>query len=677
MRPGLKTLGFLLPAFVLASACAQVPVRAGTDDAGSAAFSLLQGDSIRSLDGQWRFHAGDDPHGADPLLNDSGWTLLRSDKPWTRQGVSTAGYAWYRFHLQGARAGTPLALMLPAIDDGYQLFADGVLVGSVRPTKAGEVARQTLPEIFDLPPTIQAEQRDLLLALRVWVDPFLLPAGAGPERGGAAIGDAGLLHKRLQASRDAQAMPLVGGFVGVCFDSLICLAMLAFVLLRKSERVYLWFAAALFCQAFLGGLTIADTVNRLPTLLVASVAECMITVALLTLLFFFAPLLRTRRGFLWKFCLVVALLPTLVTALWLWGKVPFLAPTVSEAFAIGCINLWLLFALLRRVLEGDSEARLLIAPILFLSGVHMVEPVLAVTWSLGLQHRLPTLANFGLRVGPFFLNVFALADLLFSSSLLVFLVRRFVLARAHEDRVATELQAARSVQQVLVPEVLPDTPGLAIGTAYHPAQEVGGDFFQILPLASGETLVVIGDVAGKGMPAALTVSLAVGTLRTLADYTNSPAEILAGLNRRLQDRGTGFTTCLVLRLGPAEAQDRRSLTLANAGHLAPFLNGRELPSEPSLPLGLDPDAVFIETTHPLEIADHLAVLTDGVPEAMHGRELFGFDRTAALSRASAAEIADAARGFGQADDITVLTVDLVPARTAAPAAKPLPTLQPA
>src|ERR1700750_1141031 len=104
-----------------------------------------------------------------------------------------------------------------------------------------------------------------------------------------------------------------------------------------------------------------------------------------------------------------------------------------------------------------------------------------------------------------------------------------------------EVKSAREVQQVLVPETVPTVPGFAIDSVYKPAAELGGDFFQVLALPNGGTLIVIGDVSGKGLKAAMTVSLIVGTLRTLTDYTQSPAEILRGLNRRLNGRvGGGF-----------------------------------------------------------------------------------------------------------------------------------------
>jgi serine phosphatase RsbU (regulator of sigma subunit) len=162
---------------------------------------------------------------------------------------------------------------------------------------------------------------------------------------------------------------------------------------------------------------------------------------------------------------------------------------------------------------------------------------------------------------------------------------------------------------------------------------------------------VLGDVAGKGLPAAMTVSMLVGALRSIIETTSSPAEILAGLNRRLVGRGSGFTTCLVMRLSPSG-----NTILANAGHPAPYRNGRELASPPALPLGLDPNAVFSEQSFQLVRGDRLTLLSDGLPEATNHRELFGFERTSALSCSPANAIAEAALRFGQADDITVISV---------------------
>jgi serine phosphatase RsbU (regulator of sigma subunit) len=199
--------------------------------------------------------------------------------------------------------------------------------------------------------------------------------------------------------------------------------------------------------------------------------------------------------------------------------------------------------------------------------------------------------------------------------------------------------------------------GLTVESAYFPAQEVGGDFFQVLPLADGAAFVVVGDVSGKGLKAAMTVSLIVGTLRTLAEYVASPAELLAGLNRRLHGRTAGFATCLALMI-----TREGEVTIANAGHPNPYLDGVEIETDSNLPLGITLDVEYTETRLHIDPAQSLTLVTDGVIEATAAatKELFGFERTQAMSRQAADAIAEAARAFGvgapQGDDITVLTV---------------------
>jgi serine phosphatase RsbU (regulator of sigma subunit) len=162
-------------------------------------------------------------------------------------------------------------------------------------------------------------------------------------------------------------------------------------------------------------------------------------------------------------------------------------------------------------------------------------------------------------------------------------------------------------------------------------------------------------VSGKGMPAAMTVSLLVGTFRTLADYTANSGEILAAMNRRMLVRSKdGFTTCLVLRADPDG-----TLTVANAGHLSPYCNGEELAIDGGLPPGIHAESTYEEARLELRSGAQITLLTDGVVEARSNTgELFGFARAQNLSSKSAEQIVAAARAFGQEDDITVVTLAL-------------------
>jgi serine phosphatase RsbU (regulator of sigma subunit) len=166
---------------------------------------------------------------------------------------------------------------------------------------------------------------------------------------------------------------------------------------------------------------------------------------------------------------------------------------------------------------------------------------------------------------------------------------------------------------------------------------------------------VLGDVSGKGLRAAMAVSLIVGALRTLAETTSRPAEILAGLSRRLHGRlQGGFSTCVALRLDPYGA-----CTLASAGHPAPYFNDKEIDLPGALPLGIDPAIAYEEATVHFNPGDRCALYTDGLLEARApSGEIFSFERLQTLfaSGADAAQASEAAVAFGQDDDITVVTL---------------------
>jgi serine phosphatase RsbU (regulator of sigma subunit) len=233
--------------------------------------------------------------------------------------------------------------------------------------------------------------------------------------------------------------------------------------------------------------------------------------------------------------------------------------------------------------------------------------------------------------------------------------KRHVKLQLEKASLDSEMAAAREIQRVMVPEDVPPVAGYAIESVYRPAAEVGGDFFQMIPLNSGRTLVVIGDVSGKGLRAAMIVSMIVGILCAESEHTEEPSEILTELNRRLCGRTHGgFATCLVVRLEPGPG-----IALANAGHPSPYLNGVDVKMTGSMPLGVVADATYEQTGMEMRAGDRVVLITDGVPEAQNeARELLGFGRVESLMRegASVRDVAEAAERHGQQDDITVISI---------------------
>jgi putative methionine-R-sulfoxide reductase with GAF domain len=216
---------------------------------------------------------------------------------------------------------------------------------------------------------------------------------------------------------------------------------------------------------------------------------------------------------------------------------------------------------------------------------------------------------------------------------------------------AAELQAASTVQQLLLQSASSPTPGFQVESVYLPASEVGGDFFFVSPAQDGSLTAIVGDVSGKGLTAAMRVAMILGVLRR--ETSHNPGDILFSLNNALIAQGQlGFTTACCVSISLSA-----EYTIANAGHIAPYLLGRELETEPSLPLGIEPDQTYKLVHGRLAPGERLVLFSDGVPEARSkSGELYGFDRLAGLTLMPAQEIAGTAQQFGQEDDITVLTL---------------------
>lgn len=263
-----------------------------------------------------------------------------------------------------------------------------------------------------------------------------------------------------------------------------------------------------------------------------------------------------------------------------------------------------------------------------------------------LRIGLPTIDEaflFGFRFNPFVMLVTILG-----ASIALGLVQELLRDRDARLRLEADLEAARTVQTLLLPQ---SNVTEGVETVYAPAQVVGGDFYLVEPLEDGSRLIALGDVSGKGLKAAMVVSMVIGAFRNR--QSDSPAALLGQLNQVLCGKlDGGFVTCIATRI----EMDGRA-TVANAGHLSAYLTGSELPVEQGLPLGVVKEADFVESEFQLVPGEQLTLLTDGVVEAENSkRELFGFERTREISGKSAQEIVETAQAWGQNDDITVVTV---------------------
>jgi hypothetical protein len=444
---------------------------------------------------------------------------------------------------------------------------------------------------------------------------------------------------------------LTATYIETYNNFLTALAGLALFALRRKEREYLWWGVSQLLFAWYGVVFINALSQSVGYFASHIASSGLLVFAAYFQLEFLVTFLRQRRRTVYCFAMLFILLGGI-------GLLANLFPTNQPDFLLDCARVGIytchIIFLLNAAKRRNADAWILLSPYaamfcLAVFSALATSPFLAGTpWGIAVSHFLESPTPL-----PIQMDAFKIMGAFEMYAVLVVLVVGYARSRKDEERMEAELEAARTVQRVLIPEEIPAIPGLALRTVYKPASQVGGDFFQIIRLDSGGALIVIGDVSGKGMPAAMTVSLLVGTFRTLAHYSHQPSEILSAMNQRMLARSKyGFTTCLALRL-----DSDGKLTLANAGHLSPYLDGKELGIENGLPLGLAADSKYSESTYSLGVDSQLTLVTDGVVEARNpAGELFGFQRVAAITRESADFIARAAQEFGQEDDITVLTV---------------------
>jgi serine phosphatase RsbU (regulator of sigma subunit) len=199
----------------------------------------------------------------------------------------------------------------------------------------------------------------------------------------------------------------------------------------------------------------------------------------------------------------------------------------------------------------------------------------------------------------------------------------------HRQAVARDLDLARRVQLGLLPEAYPDCDGYDFFAYYRAAHEVGGDYYDFITLPNGRLALVVADVAGKGVSAALMMAKLAGELKYLLSF-ESPAAALARMNDSLCGGDMGrFVTLLVAVVEPRSSV----MTIVNAGHLAPLRRRRDGSveivgeAERGMALGLVPDHAYQELRVAIEPGDLWLAYTDGVTDAMsRGGQTYGSAR---------------------------------------------------
>ncbi|MGC1421039.1 MAG: PP2C family protein-serine/threonine phosphatase [Terracidiphilus sp.] len=594
-----------------------------------------------TLNEGWREHDGDDLAWAQPGFNDNGWKVVELDD----LGGAEPGWRWYRLHFKLEPGHEHVHILIAGGAGTYEVYLNGEKADDAELKSMWGVTRPT--EEIVMP---RDEDNDITVALRthaptmytLWHLPLFLTVDVGTP---GAIDNERLA---MESQRLYAAIP------SIAINLLLILASIGAFALHRSQRArkeYLWLGLYLFLLGMSNGLLFCATSGLVPIAINTLIADPLIyffTIMQIEFTFSFAG---RRVGRFWR-AYEIALIPMPILAfLQVPGAISNQLYVSLEAALILPAALMLPVLLLVWYRRGNREAGWLILPSLFPAAATALFDIGTASLDTG-WGKADFLAN-PIQVGPIPLQISDLSDFLFVLAIGIVMFFRFTKVSREQARGAAELEAAREIQQRLVPAKLPQVNGYVIEAAYFPAQEVGGDFYQVFAQSDGAQLVVVGDVSGKGLKAAMTGTLALGALRALAAEGLGPGAVLTRLNRQQSEtQDGGFITCICARV-----TEQGEVTLANAGHLPPYRNGEELQVSSDLPLGISPEETYKECSFHLEPGDQLTLLSDGVLEATDKMgELFGFERVRAISAQTAESIAGAALKFGQEDDITVLTL---------------------
>jgi hypothetical protein len=616
---------------------------------------------VVQLDGPWRFQIGDDPRWADPSFGDSNWLTVTLGKSLAEQGYETyAGYAWYRLRIQpqqlrvgGAQGNSPLHLLVTSHAVGQlAVYVNGVEVGHSR-------GMTDPPRMYESPPfdvTLpQANAADpMVVAVRSWAAPGVPISYGLLERVEAGTGEdvadrltLAIAHKWNQ--QVIAEMVLVFLFLGVAaLGAILYLA-------QRHHREYLWLALMCLAVVLTGTIELSHWLALMSTGVyeVLSLWTGRIFMAV-TVEFVLRFTGAERRQFARGFQIAVLVLP-LVSLVGLETTYQVLSISAEVIFCgLICV---LLFRAWRR---GFREAGIMLVPFFLAATADSIDSMLDY---MAMKHWVSEhFLSHRFHFGPIEFTTGVATYFIFLSSLIAVILYRFVRVSQEEQRSTAEIAAARSVQAMLIPTQLPSNSYFMLESAYVPANGVGGDFFQVLPVEDGSLLIVVGDVSGKGLQAAMNASTLVGAFRN--ELSHDPATILNHLNHVMFGAGSGldavmakdsvatFATCLCARIFR-----NGKMVIANAGHLSPYRDGREMELPPGLPLGVIPGMTYEQTTFQLEQGMRMIFLSDGVVEAKNADgELFGFERTQQVSNEPARYIAQTAKRFGQNDDITVISI---------------------
>ncbi len=594
------------------------------------------------LAGVWKQHLGDDDlRYADPTFDDSGWTHITMPRP---SLPGPRGITWYRFrvHLPEPLPGESLSILIGPLFPAYEIFANGRKIGQFGGPLGDQYGQlYARPVAFSIP-----RETDLLIAIRSedWNREYGAQSGSA-QRSLSWIGTAPSLADKASAwqlQRKEGTEPLRVAAIILFAGSLFFIFL---ALIRQRDFEYLWIGIFLIGNSLFRFVQLVPEWLGNPDRATAGwYAVAFLLPTTFALLLFCQAIYKLNLDrIIWSAVGVLLIVyASMVPPIGDWFRTHHLSLGIWQTLLanLGELTIYSNFAWRARGQPGKFwpihlafgvyvGANLVFYSIQTLTGRGVSGGGDLALWEIGLRS--------------------AIVFLLFAMGL--YLSQRSAASDQEQGRLQQELTAAAEVQSLMLAAPSAANADTTVESVYLPASEVGGDFYHVQRYPDGSQVALVGDVSGKGLKAAMLVSVAIGALRR--EESSSPGLILKGLNDALAGRGgAGFVTCCCVRYAPGG-----TVTIASAGHPAPYCGGREIEVAAGLPVGIVAGSTWEETSITLTVGDQLTLVSDGVVEAENSkRELFGFDRTRDISGKSAQQIANAARAWGQNDDITVVTM---------------------
>jgi hypothetical protein len=613
------------------------------------------------LGSRWLAHQGDDPQWAQPGFDDSQWQVFDTGVPPVQQGMQNVSDLWFRTHVQVPAGTRHLALMLTAMGGSAEIYVNGQRLAQWGSFSADGDNRFTNMWVGAIPDAALGSG-DITIAMRFDAGNFS-HHGDFPAAGMTTISKA--LLGPAREIREIAALQNFRNFTSnatnLTLVLLVFVITVALALTVRSEPEYKVLAVAIAAMAGEQILDLARLVFNVPTTLGLTLVQSLLAlVGTIALIEFVRVALGLRRSrWFTGYYAVLLLLPVGSVFSFYWFPAHSIGNPVNvvvsllfqiihapASMGLPLLALWVAWR------KRNTDAWLLSVPLIINASFDYYSFAVYLLYVTHAVSANAVMAASQTPIQGFNVAWTEVVSFAFSVTLLIFLVVRTIRLAREKARAASEMQAVKTLQSLLLARSHQPTPGYAVETAYRPAAEVGGDFFLVSPGQDGSLVVVVGDVSGKGLLAAMRVSLILGALNR--ESSRIPDEVLNRLNLVLLGQGDmGFTTACCVRV-----EANGDYAFANAGHLNPYIDGREVEAPGALPLGLKADQTYNLLTGHLETGQRLVLLSDGVPEARAKKQLLGFDKLVELTRLGAGEIADAAQNFGQEDDITVLALAL-------------------